>query len=298
MKTEDVIIIGGGPAGVSGAIQLARYNIKPLMLEKARLGGLLLNANCVENYPGFPDGIKGPELAEIMKKQIGKQNIEVLLEEVTVLDFDEGFLQTATKKTSYYSKYVILCSGTKPKEFKDCSIPAELNSRIFYEVYHLIPMKNKKIVIVGAGDAAFDYALNLNRNNEVIILNRKETSNCIPVLLRRVKESKEIEYIKRIKIKEISSAGDRIILYCLTPEGVKNIETDYLLFAIGRTPCLDFLSDRVKKELDKNIENTGLYLAGDVKNGIFRQTAIAVGDGVKAAMKIYSEIKETEKWKS
>jgi len=291
MRSKDVLIIGGGPAGISCAIQLGRYNIKSLIFEKENLGGLLLNANCVENYVGFPDGIKGGELAELMKEQLRKQNVEVLLEEVTKLDFNEGFFRTTTKKTSYYSKYVVLSSGTKPEKFKDCAIPAQLNSRVFYEVYPLIAIKNKKIVIVGAGDAAFDYALNLSKNNEVVILNRKEISNCIPILLSRVNESKKINYIKKIKIKEISSDNGRIMLDCLTPEGIKNIKTDYLLFAIGRTPCLDFLSDRIRGEVGKNTENTGLYLAGDVKNGIFKQTVIAAGDGVKVAMKIYNKIK-------
>lgn len=296
MKTKKVIIIGGGPAGISCAIQLARYNIKPLIFEKERLGGLLLNANCVENYPGFPNGIKGTELAKLMKKQIEKQNIEVMLEEVTVLDFNEGSLQTTTQKSSHYSKFVVLCSGTKPKKFKDCPIPAELNSRVFYEVYPILATKNKRIVIVGSGDAAFDYALNLNKSNKVIILNRSKTSNCIPILLNRVDESKKIDYIKNIKLERVfSSSEDRIILECCTPEGSINIEADYLLFAIGRIPCLDFLSARLKRELDKNRETTGIYLAGDVKNGIFRQTAIAAGDGVKAAMEIYVKIKENKK---
>jgi thioredoxin reductase (NADPH) len=296
MKTNDVIIIGGGPAGISCAIQLARYNIKPLIFEKGKLGGLLLNANCVENYPGFPNGIKGEELAELMKKQLRKQNIEVMLEEVTKLDLNKGFLQTTTKKSSYYSKYVVVCSGTKPKKFKDCPIPAELNSRVFYEVYPIIAIKNKKVAIVGAGDAAFDYALNLNKNNEVIILNRREMSNCIPILLSRVIESKKIDHIKKFKLERVfSSSKDSITLECCTPEGSRNIETDYLLFAIGRVACLDFLSSRLKREIDKNRENTGIYLAGDVKNDIFRQITIAAGDGIKVAMKIYDKVKGNDK---
>lgn len=287
MKTQDVIVIGGGPAGISCAIQLARYNIKPLIFEKEKLGGLLLNANCVENYPGFPKGIKGMELVELMKKQLRKHKTKVFFEEITMIDSKEKIFQINTKKSSYYSKYVVICSGTKPMKFKDCPIPAELKSRVFYEVYPIIAIQNMKIAIVGAGDAAFDYALNLNKSNEVIILNRSETSNCIPILSSRVNEYKKIDYIKKIKLKRVFSSENRITLECFTPEGSRHIKADYLLFAIGRVPCLDFLSSRLKRKVDRNRENTGIYLAGDVKNDIFRQTAIAAGDGVKVAMKIH-----------
>jgi thioredoxin reductase (NADPH) len=296
MKVKNVIIIGGGPAGISCAIQLTRYCIKASIIEKGNLGGLLLNANNVENYPGFPLGIKGAELVESMKEQLRRQKIEVLFEEVTRIDSNKDHFKVTTKKTSYYSRYVVVSSGTKPEKFKDCPIQDELAPKIFYEVYPISTIEGKKIVIVGAGDAAFDYALNLVGSNEVVILNRNETSNCIPVLLKRVEESKKIEYIKKIKIQKIFSSPENMItLRCKTSEGSRNIEADYLLFAIGRVPSCGFLSPELKREIHKKKENSRIYLAGDVKNGIFRQTAIAVGDGIVTAMKIYKKIKKEEK---
>jgi len=99
--------------------------------------------------------------------------------------------------------------------------------------------------------------------------------------------------MKEIKINKIfSSPGDRITLECLTPKGCRNIEADYLLFAIGRVPCSGFLSPELEREVNKKKESSRIYLAGDVKNGIFRQTSIAVGDGIMVAMKIYKKIKE------
>ena len=296
MKVKDVIIIGGGPAGISCAIQLSRYEIKPLILEKENLGGLLLNANRLENYPGFPKGINGTDLTELLKEQLKIHKIKVLFEEVVKLVSNKGIFKVTTNKSSYLSKFTVIASGTKPKEFKSCNIPVELSGKIFYKVYPLINLKNKRIAIVGAGDAAFDYALNLGKHNEVIILNRGKTSKCIPILFERVGKSSKINYKKSIKIKSISSSSkNTVTLECNTPKGSTNIEADYLLFAIGRVPCLDFLSSQLKHELLDKKENNRIYLAGDVKNDIFRQTAIAAGEGVFTAMKIYKEIKKDAK---
>lgn len=293
MKIKDVIIVGGGPAGISCAIQLSRYDIKPLILEKENLGGLLLNANRLENYPGFPEGIRGEELVALFKKQLKKQKIKVLFEEVVRLVANKEIFELTTNKSVYFSKYVVVASGTKPKEFKDCVVPGKLASKIFYDVYPLINLKNKKIAVVGAGDAAFDYALNLERHNDVIILNRGGASKCIPILFERVEKSSKINYKKNIKIKSISSSsGNTIRLECIASKGTWNIVVDYLLFAIGRVPCLDFLSSEVSKKILKNKNNGQLYLAGDVKNDIFRQTAIAAGEGIFTAMKIYRRIKK------
>ena len=294
MKIKDVVIVGGGPAGISCAIQLSRYDIKPLILEKENLGGLLLNANRLENYPGFPEGIKGVELVVLLEKQLRRQKIKVLFEEVIKLVPNKENFEITTNKSLYLSKCVVVASGTKPKEFKDCIIPDKLASKIFYEVYPLVKLKNKKIAVIGAGDAAFDYALNLGRHNDVVILNRDKTSKCIPILFERVEKSSKINYKKNVKIKSISSSPDNTIgLECITSNGAWNIVVDYLLFAIGRVPCLDFLSNRASEKVLKN--NSQLYLAGDVKNDIFRQTAIAAGEGIFTAMKIYRKIKKDTK---
>lgn len=285
MKINDVTIIGGGPAGISCAVQLTRYGIKPLILEKGTLGGLLLNANHIENYPGFPEGIKGRELTKLLRKQLKRNKIKVSFEKVLTLSSNKRILNIKTDKDIYSSKFAVIASGTKPKKFEDCIIPEEIKSKIYYEIHSFVDLKNKKVVIVGGGDAAFDYALGLGRQNEIIILNRKEESKCIPILFDRVKKAKKINYMKSTKIKSITPYNDRIMVEYANSKEILNIETDYLLFAIGRVPSLDFLSEGLKKK-----KSDRLYLAGDVKNGIFRQVSIAVGDGMKTAMQIYSKI--------
>jgi thioredoxin reductase len=285
MKAEDVIIVGGGPAGISCGVQLSRYGIKPIIFEKENLGGLLLNANCLENYPGFPSGISGLQFTKLLKEQVKKQKIKVIFEEVISVIPQGKIFKVTTKKTSFYSKFVVVASGTRPKKFKDCVVRDELKWKIFYEVYPLRSERNKKIVIVGAGDAAFDYALNLEKRNKVLLLNRKEKAKCIPLLFERIRKSRNISYKKNIKIQKIVPSTNRSLeLECRTPEKRSVIKADYLLFAIGREPCLSFLPQGIK--------NNRIYLAGDVKNGIFRQTGIAIGDGIKTAMKIYGKIEK------
>ena len=187
MQTEDVIIIGVGPAGIATAIQLKRYGIVPLLLEKNETGGLLRNANLVENYPGFPGGISGLALVNLFEKQLAENSIRVIFEETTELDLKDNLFTVATSRRVYYSRIMVVASGTKPKKSGISEAAEEVKDKIFYEVYPLLKVKGKKIVIVGAGDAAFDYALNLGKNNEVVILNRSRTTKCLPLLKERVR---------------------------------------------------------------------------------------------------------------
>ena len=151
---------------------------------------------------------------------------------------------------------------------------------------------NKKIAVIGAGDAAFDYALNLCRENEVTILNRREQTKCIPVLRERCKKSENISYLSNTKVIKINNNGSKLLLTCTSNKNSEKIKikTDYVIAALGRDPCLDYLGCKIKKKLETLINTNKLYMVGDVNNGIYRQTAICVGDGIKAAMEIYRTI--------
>ncbi len=297
---KQTIIIGSGPAGITAAIQLKRYGLEPLLLERRELGGLLWNANLVENYPGFPNGVRGEKLIGLMKKQIKRLGVNVKREEVTDVEFEGEKFVVTTKNVKRKCEFLIVASGTKSKPVPDIIAP-EARGRVFTEVWPLLGFDRKTVVIVGAGDAAFDYALNLSKKgNFVTILNRGETVKCLGLLFERAARESLIRYRAGVAVREIKTdeTTDRLKLALSEVEGVKCearggeelIEADYILFAIGREPNLDFLSEEVERHKEELVAAGRLYFVGDVKNELYRQVAIAAGDGLRAAMQIYSVV--------
>jgi len=293
---KDVVIIGAGPAGLSTAIQLKRCHIEPVLLEQEEIGGLLRNANLVENYPGFPEGIRGPDLVELFKKQLKNTGVKVSLERVLELNYRDNVFFTKTDRRVIASTIAVIATGTKPKKNSAPPISNDIKNRIFYEIYPIRKVKNKKIAIIGAGDSAFDYALSLSQKNEVIILNKNGRAKCTPVLMERCMKSKDISYLHNVCVREINDKDKKLLLTCIhnNSQNENRISADSVVIAIGREPCLDFLGGELKKYFKGLIKVNTLYMVGDIKNKIYRQTAICVGDGVKAAMKIYRKIKRDD----
>jgi len=294
MKREAVSIIGAGPAGIAAAIQLKRGGVAPLVVEKERVGGLLKNAHRVENYPGFPDGIAGIDLVSLLERQLAGHGIEVLFEEVINVELDGRAFCVATTQRRLISSIVVVASGTKPRKSSDVAIGSGAEERIFYEMYPLRDVVGKKIAIIGAGDAAFDYALNMGRHNDILILGRSEKSRCLPLLRERAEQSPRITILNETIVRRIAIGREGLQIECVSRERQTCHHVDFLVFAIGREPKLDFLSETVRKQR-RGLEESGLlYQIGDVHNGLFRQTAIAVGDGIKAAMRIINEREDSE----
>jgi thioredoxin reductase (NADPH) len=284
MKPDEVLIIGAGPAGMTAAIQLKRYGIPFVLLEKERVGGLLWNANLVENYPGFPAGVSGPKLVRLIERQMKRLGVEVTNDVVEALRLNKTSFHVKTQAAEYHPRFVVVASGTRPNPFP-LPVNGAAGKKVFCDVYPLLGERHKNITIVGGGDAAFDYALNLTKNrNSVTILNRSRAVKCLGLLWDRARNEPGIDYRPDTAVRkvELDETGDRLIVQ--TDAG-QSFVADYLLFATGRVPQTGFLPDEV---LTNNLE--GIYFAGDVKNGRFRQAAIAAGDGLRAAMEIYHNL--------
>jgi len=294
VQSKEVVIVGAGPAGMSAAIQLMRSGIEPLLLEKREAGGLLLNANLVENYPGFPEGISGHDLVGLFKEHLQKTGVAINFEEVLELDYTEGFFFIKTKRDLIKSEISVIATGTYPKKIADLTLPDEVKERLFYEVYPIRRVKDKKIAIIGAGDAAFDYALTLSSENEVTVLNRSDTTRCLPILFDRSLRSKNISHLTNVGVRKIQkdTSGLKITAAHLFDGEEYIIDVDYVIVAIGREPCINFLGRGLKRNSNRLKKNHRLFMVGDVINGTHRQAVISVGDGVRAAMEIYETIRK------
>ena len=283
---KNVVIIGAGPAGIATAIQLKRHNIEALLFEQNDVGGLLRNANLVENYPGFPEGITGSALVTLFKRQLENAGVAVHSEKVLELEFRENEFFIKTERRVVQSPIAVIATGTIPKTTPHV-IPENIGERVLYEVYPILSVRNKKIAIVGAGDAAFDYALSLSTENEVLILNRRGDTKCLPLLRERCEAIKSISYIENIDVQDIKESDASILLECTKNNSERvRLSADYMIIAVGRNPCLNFLGPMLQQDSERLRQEKRLYFVGDAINGLYRQTAISVGDGVRAAMEI------------
>lgn len=285
MKFTEVVIIGAGPAGVAAAVQLRRYGIDFILLEKGEHGGLIRSANLVENYPGFPQGISGMKMADILVKHLERWEIATVKDEVLRAGYSGELFVVDCLEENYTCRYLIIASGTMPKNYAVVGWDDVCGKSAFDEIIPLLELEGKDIAIIGSGDAAFDYALNLGRKNRISINIRSERPKCLPLLFDRVEGNPAIMLRNNRVLRKITGTGSGIML----DWGNEQDEADYLLAATGREPNLHFLDDSIRCRLDE-LESKGvLYFAGDVKNDLHRQMAIAGGEGLRAAMGVYDQ---------
>jgi thioredoxin reductase (NADPH) len=290
-KNKEVTIIGAGPAGVSAGVYLQRAGFNPVIVERDEIGGLIRNACLVENYPGLPrGGVRGSDLALLFKDQLKHLGVNVIKNTVHRIDYqDDGFL-IRMKDDVIVSHVVIVASGTKPRKnmFNVSSILE--GDRLFYDLISFNRGKPERVIVIGGGDVAFDYALTLLGEGCVVDVLCRSEPRCLPLLRSRVSVKGGRVHSNCI-IDRIKKQGDRVVVEYKQDGEECSLTANYVLVASGREPEVGFLSESLKKAYESCRDKEcivssipGLYFTGDVIRGRYRQVGIAVGDGLHAAM--------------
>jgi len=273
----DLVIVGAGPAGLMAAVQARRQGLSIALLEKGRPGGQALAANRIENFPGFPEGMSGPDLVEKFMDQAKSHGVIIRHETVEMISKESGIFTVRTSKGNVSARTVIVASGLKPKRL---GIPGEdelIGRCVFaYAAPSLVPHEGRRVTIIGSGDAAFDQALNFSRlAKSVTIATKHERPACTPALEKIVRDT-GIEMLTSHVASSIRKMQDTLEV---TFENGRSIETDVVITCAGKERNLAFLDNELA-----NAKVEGLFFAGDCHRDLDRHIAIACGDGIAAAM--------------
>ncbi|EPI41348.1 thioredoxin-disulfide reductase [Gardnerella vaginalis] len=305
-----VIIIGSGPAGYTAAIYLGRAGYKPLIIAGALTpGGQLMNTTEVENYPGFPNGILGPDLMESMQQQAEKFGAEILLNDVTSVDFSSSIKHiTVDDGVTYEAEAVIVSTGSQVRKL-DVPGEQEYSGRgvSYCATCDGFFFRGKPITVVGGGDSAFEEAQFLTRfGSSVTLIHRRSEFRASKIMVDRAKENEKIKFILNSVVEEVH--GNDTEATSLTVRNVmtgktQEIESAGLFVAIGHTPATKFLNDALNLNEDGTIvvdgastrtSVEGVFACGDVVDSVYRQAISAAGMGCRAALDAQAYLNEKD----
>jgi thioredoxin reductase (NADPH) len=303
---HDVIIIGAGPAGYTAGIYCARARHDTLLISGILPGGQLMNTTDVENYPGFSDGIMGPDLMTVMRKQTEKMGTKIIDDEVTSVDFKNKPFKIKTASEEFEARTVIVCTGANPRKIgldgeqtfagKGVSYCATCDGAFF---------RDQELIVVGGGDSAMEEAIFLTKFASVVhIVHRKDEFRASKIMQERALSNKKIKIHFNSTVKEIN--GDQkfkqVILNNTKTNEDKILEAGGLFIAIGHEPNSAIFQDQI--ELDVNgyvvIKNntetsvSGVFCAGDVHDHRYRQAITAAGFGCMAAIDVDKYLSESD----
>ena len=303
---HDVIIIGAGPAGYTAGIYCSRARHDTLLISGILPGGQLMNTTDVENYPGFSDGIMGPDLMTVMRKQTEKMGTKIIDDEVTSVDFKNKPLKVKTASEEFEARAVIVCTGANPRKIgldgeqtfagKGVSYCATCDGAFF---------RDQELIVVGGGDSAMEEAIFLTKFASVVhIVHRKGEFRASKIMQERALSNEKIKVHFNFTIKEIH--GDQkfqqVVLNNTKTNEDKILEAGGLFIAIGHEPNSAIFQDQI--ELDENgyiiIKNntetsmTGVFCAGDVHDHRYRQAVTAAGFGCMAAIDVDKYLSESD----
>src|SRR3990167_115229 len=300
----DVIIIGSGPAGFSAAIYTTRANLKTLIIAGGKWGGQLMLKTAVDNYPGFAEGIQGPDLMMAMRKQAERFGTEFVDEDFIEGDFSSKPFKVKAGDKTFEGKSVIIATGADTKWL---DVPGEAE-KIGKGVSSCAPcdaffFKNKKVIVVGGGDSAMEEALVLaNFASEITVVHRSETPRASQIMQDKAKKNSKVKFMFNTKITKI--LGDEKVTGVELKNNktgkVSKMDLDGVFVAIGHIPnTIKFKGIemdekgyiKVKDHTRTNID--GVFVAGDVHDSHYRQAVTAAGFGCMAALEVDAWLRKT-----
>ena len=296
-KVENVIIIGSGPAGLTAAIYAARANLNPLMIEGEEVGGQLMTTTDVENYPGFPKGIMGPELMDVMKQQAARFETRFIAKNVTKVDTSVMPFKVWIGDELYQAKALIISTGASAQYLglenekrllgRGVSACATCDGAFF---------KDQNVAVVGGGDTAMEEAQFLTRfAKKVYVIHRRDTFRASKIMADRVMNHEKIEVLWNTQLHDVKGEKE------VTAIDVKNVETgevkempmDGVFIAIGHKPNTSIFEGQLEmnengylitKPDSTHTSVDGVFASGDVQDHIYRQAITAAGTGCMAAI--------------
>jgi len=308
-----VVIVGSGPAGLTAAIYAARANLSPVIYEGMQPGGQLTITTDVENYPGFENGIQGPELMDVMRKQACKFGAKCEFKEITEVDFSERPFKLKSGEENITADSVIISTGASAKLLG-------LESESNYMGYGVSACatcdgffyKGLKVLVVGGGDTALEEAIYLtNFASEVVLIHRREGFRASKIMLDRAKKNPKITFSLNRTIKEVIGGKDAMgnkkvtgaVLVNTLDNSTEEISTDGIFIAIGHQPNTKIFDGKLNMD-DTGYLNVkpgstytnidGVFAAGDVADKTYRQAVTAAGTGCMAALDAQKWLEEKE----
>ena len=299
MDVHEVVILGSGPAGLTAAIYCARANLKPVVVEGLAAGGQLMNTTDVENYPGFPEGVQGPELMDLFKRQAERFGATFVSGDATRVDLSGSPLKVWTDESEFHARAVIVATGASPKTL---GIPGEdryAGKGVSYcATCDGFFFRDQEIVVVGGGDTAMEEALFLTKfGKRVTVVHRRDQLRASKIMADRVLAHEKIEVLWNSVVTEVAGDGQKV-----TSIRVRNVETDEVVerpcggffVAIGHVPNTAIFKDLLpmddqgylRPEHHGNAYTSidGVFMAGDVHDHVYRQAVTAAGAGCRAAI--------------
>ena len=307
-EVRNVIIIGSGPAGYTAAIYTARANLQPLLFEGLQPGGQLTITTEVENFPGYPEGVMGPEMMADLKKQAERFETEIRFEQVTGVDFSSRPFTIRTDFGEFRSKAVIIATGASAS-----LLGLESESRLMGHGVSACAtcdgafFKDKEVMVVGAGDAALEEAGFLTRfASKVTIVHRREGLRASKIMIERAQKNPKIEWLLNRTVEEVFAGEDgkvcAVELRDTRSDERARAETDGLFVAIGHRPNSKVFEGQlefdeqgyipVSRGTHTSVE--GVFAAGDVADRTYRQAVTAAGAGCMAAIDCERWLEATE----